>query len=123
MLYWDMVCRYCDGKVEHPVETFTYWNHNKFFCHAECKVAGERQEATDCQTIDANCNDCKHYDRKGAHLPPKTVSWIFDKNMKKVSVTHQTDVFYGGKCLKFNKIVEASPNEWKGLKCFEHRRS
>lgn len=115
-----MNCRYCNLPVESPVKTLAYWNQTPDVCHAECKAAGERQEAFDCQTIDADCNDCFHYQR--GKLAPKLESRLKKPDGTKVLVTHQPNIFIGGRCLKFDKPVNAQPNKWSGLECFEHRR-
>jgi hypothetical protein len=93
------ICRYCgqDGATE---RTLSYWGKSAFFSHEPCRKTGERQEATDCQTIDANCNDCKNYQRK--------------RNLQNTSTGH---------CVKLNIPVTGSPNKWQGNECFEHRRA
>lgn len=116
------ICRYCDKPIEgQAVQTFGYWSHFPFVCHAKCKVSGERQEAIDCQIIDADCNDCKHYQR--GKLAPPTISRLHRKDGTIVDVVYQPQIFIGGYCLKFSKPTSASPNKWSGLECFEHRRA
>lgn len=66
-----MKCRYC-GQEGADVKTVSYWSSIPDFCHSYCKLPGERQEALECQLIDADCNNCKHYQR--GIIPPKTVS-------------------------------------------------
>lgn len=95
-----MICRYCDKPVENGVTTHSYWNAIPFLCHAECKDAGYKQEAYECQVLDADCNDCKHFQRgpmlsKGA---------------------------WEGVCLKDNTPTKAYPNFASCHPCFEHRR-
>jgi len=116
------ICRYC-GKtllLEDAVVSLTYWNQIKFFVHPECKLAGEKQEAFDCQCIDADCNDCKHFKR--GKLAPQTISQLHKFNGDLVPVIHQPNVF-NGHCLKLNKPTSANPNKWTGHSCFEHRRA
>lgn len=98
----NLICRYCDKPIElgQEVKTMSYWFHLPFWCHAECKKDGERQEAIDCQVIDADCNDCKHFKRGQA-----IYKWSI-----------------AGHCLKFDKPTVAFPNKWTGRECFEHRR-
>lgn len=88
----------------HLVETLAYWNQMPDVCHVECKMLGERQEAIYCQTVDADCNDCKHF-KRGQEIPrsiPKS---------------------FAGTCLKFNHPTTAHPHWWTGKECFEHRRN
>lgn len=94
-------CRYC-GKPGATIKTLAYWNQTPDICHPECKAAGERQEAIDCQVIDADCNDCIHFQR-GQIIGgiPKAIT---------------------GHCGKFNKPTMAYPHFWTGRECFEHRR-
>lgn len=117
-------CRYCGLPVWSPHEsiTYSYWQGLPFYCHASCKVSGEKQESLECQTVDADCNDCRHY-RRGK-IAALQVSRYFDNRKKRmVEVRHQPDVFVGGHCLKFNRPTLAQPKKWSGLECFEHRRS
>jgi hypothetical protein len=95
------ICRYCDKPVNNPVVTISYWGGLTFYCHAECKQAGLRSEAFECQCIDADCNDCKHFIREKMGI--------------------NKSIWYG-QCKKFNKLTEAYPNKWRGLECFEHRK-
>lgn len=116
-------CRYCSLPIADglAVTTRGYWSHGEYPCHAGCKVAGEKQEALDCQTIDADCNDCTHYKR--GTLAPKTVSKLKTTDGRIVDVIFQPNVFIGGHCLKFYRPTLASPNKWTGWDCFEHRRA
>lgn len=116
-------CRYCQQPLlpEDSVRTLSYWSGVEFICHKSCKVAGEKQEAFDCQLIDADCNDCKHYKR--GTLAPKVISKLHRKDGTVVDVIFQPNYFIGGQCLKFNRPVIAQPNKWSGLECFEHRRA
>ena len=114
-------CRYCEKLIEQgkEVKTFAYWNKTEFVCHAECKQAGERQEAIDCQIIDADCNDCIHYKR--GKIADKIVNQIKTTKGEVKQVIFNPQIFVGGFCSKLNKLVPASPNKWNGLSCFEHR--
>lgn len=117
-----MNCRYCTKPIEgSAVKTLAYWSQTPDVCHAECKQLGERQEAIDCQTIDADCNDCRHYKR--GTLEPKIVSKLHTEDGRIVDVVFQPNVFIGGHCLRFDKPTLAFPNKWTGRECFEHRRA
>lgn len=96
------ICRYCDGLILEEDLAFTtgYWKPIMDCCHKDCQKEGRATEAYECQTIDADCNDCRHFERQG-----------------KVS----KDIFEG-ECTQFNKPVRAYPNFATGMECFEHRR-
>ncbi len=95
-------CYYCKKLVseEDTAITVGYWTKVKNICHKACKVAGDKEQAYECQCIDADCNDCKYFER--------------DKKIAKG--------IFSGKCLKFNKKVKAYPVFATGHDCFEHRR-
>lgn len=114
------VCRYCNLPVENPVRTLAYWNQTPDVCHAGCREAGEREEAFDCQVVDADCNDCRFY-RRGK-LAGKIVSKLHRQDGTVAEVVHQPNIFTGGHCLKFDREVVAQPKKWSGFPCFEHRR-
>ena len=97
------LCRYCGKPVAEydRIVTHSYWQAFQFVCHKACKSPGEKLEAFDCQSLDADCNDCRHF-RRGVQLG------------KWVSVGH---------CLKFNRPTKAYPNFCTGWSCFEHRRT
>lgn len=99
----DETCRYC-GKPASAADaavTHSYWSAVAFTCHKACKVDGDKQEAFECQCLDADCNDCRHFQR-GQRLG----KWASE-----------------GLCLKFNRPTKAYPNFCSGWPCFEHRRS
>jgi hypothetical protein len=112
------ICRYCDKPVETPVVTHSYWGGLPFQCHAECKQAGQRQEAFDCQCIDADCNDCKHFKR--GSLEERWLSCI-ENDVAAMKLVNMG--FFHGHCLKFDRPTEANPKKWTGRECFEHRRA
>jgi len=119
----NQICRYCakpiaDGEA---APTFAYWFATPFVCHPACKDAGIRQEAYECQLIDADCNDCKHYKR--GKLAPIMISHVRMPNGLIEEVRHQPNVIIGGHCLKFDEPTTAYPNKWTGRPCFEHRRA
>lgn len=100
-----MNCRYCDQELSDTdkVTTYSYWQAVKFDCHKGCKVQGEKDEAFECQCLDASCNDCKHFKReKEVGGIPK--GWL-------------------GDCLKFGEKVVAIPKHCMAMPCFEHRRA
>lgn len=77
---------------------YTYWKGCWAGTHKECQMADLVKE---CQTIDADCNDCKHFERK-----------------ERVS-----NQIFKGNCLKLNKETTAYPNFCSGHECFEHRKN
>ena len=94
-------CRGCGGKLEKGdfVIGQTYWGGLWAGSHAACK-GWVAEEAYECQVIDADCNDCKHFMRG-----EKLWAGIFE-----------------GKCVKTGETVRAYPNFCSGHACFEHRR-
>lgn len=114
-------CRYCGNPVEVPVTTLAYWNQTPCVCHAECKASGEKEEAYECQVIDADCNDCRHYKR--GVLAPKVVSNLRKPNGKIVEVSFQPNEIVGGRCLKFDRPTTAYPHQFTGRECFHHRKN
>ena len=115
-----MTCRYCDQPVEsNAIVTHSYWLGAKHWCHATCKVEGEKAEAMECQIIDADCNDCRHF-KRGSILPHKPhIQAAIDRGE---CPNFSTEV-WTGHCLKFDRPTFAHPKKWMGLSCFEHRRS
>lgn len=99
------------------VKTLTYWNQVPFFCHAECKKSGELQEAIDCQTLDADCNDCKHF-KRGQIVE----RWLSDMFNGKCIYRLTNMGIVKGHCLKLNQPTEAYPHMSTLRTCFEHRR-
>lgn len=116
------LCRYCRKPVikEDAVETFGYFGNTPDHCHLACKPEGIKQEAFDCQMIDADCNDCRHFKRD--RIAGKVRSLTMRTDGTQYEVIHQPNVVYGH-CLKFDKPTQAFPNKWTGRECFEHRRS
>ena len=57
------------------------------------------------QTIDADCNDCRHFER--------------DKITSKAGGI----TVWSGRCLKFDRPTKAYPNQYTGRECFDHRRA
>lgn len=117
-----MNCRYCDLPVAESerATTHSYWQGLPFDCHKSCKDAGVKQEAFDCQVIDADCNDCKHFKR--GKIRPIQISRYKNFRGEMVEVIFKPEIF-DGHCLKFDRTTKAFPNKWSNLECFEHRRS
>lgn len=116
-----MTCRYCDKLIEGPsTKTFSYWSKVEFACHPECKEAGERAEALECQTIDADCNDCRYFQR--IRTAAKLHEFSMSEEGEWVEITHQPQ-YAEGHCFRFNQPALAQPNKWSGIICFEHRRA
>jgi len=117
-----MKCRYCDQSIDaDPVKTVAYWGATPDWCHRQCKESGVKREAYECQLIDADCNDCRHYKR--GRLAPERVSVIKTRDGRFEEVRFQPNLFIGGHCLKLDKPTDACPNKWTGHECFEHRRA
>mgnify|MGYP000524792887 CR=1 FL=1 len=82
------------------IETKAGFVKPKARCHKACKGEGVKAEAYECQNIDRDCNDCKHFTRE-AYLG---------------------NSIFSGECGKFNKPVKAYPNYCSNHECFEHRK-
>jgi hypothetical protein len=104
-----MKCRFCDKEIlegqELAYAPSYWWSRGDIYpCHAECKKEGKAREAYDCQLIDADCNDCKFFNRR------ENSKWVC----------------YGScsnpKSDEFNKDVKAYPNNATGRECFVHRQ-
>lgn len=114
-----MTCRYCSNPLpeSEAVVTRSYWMGEKHFCHKACKASGEREEAIECQSIDADCNDCKHF-KRGA-LEQRMLGCVEGGRASRRLVNMG---WFSGHCLKFDRPTTGSPNKWTGMGCFEHRR-
>ncbi len=96
------VCRYCGQLVRHDAAiTHGYWTGLPFLCHQACREAGQKDEARECQTIDADCNDCRFFER--GKLAAKEI-WT-------------------GYCAHWQGPTRAFPKKWTGRPCFVHRKS
>lgn len=98
----NLNCHYCQRPIKDQGSSFSaYWSPNIVWrVHPECKDLAQQEDRITCQTIDANCNDCKFFNR-GARLAKGVDS---------------------GTCSLFNKEVKAVPNTWQGNPCFIHRK-
>lgn len=116
----DALCRYCNQTIAFGELAFvvSYWKNVTHPCHAKCKSEGAAREAIECQTIDADCNDCKHFKRDFSVT--RNLSCM--KNGKQSTQLVHMGIIEG-QCLKFNKPTQAFPNKWTGRECFEHRRA
>lgn len=81
----------------------TYWSQCWAPCHVSCRAAGMKEEAIECQTIDADCNDCIHF--------------------KRAEIIGGIPKAVRGHCLKLDRPTVAYPHFWTGRPCFEHRRA
>lgn len=61
------------------------------------------EDIIEMQTIDADCNDCRHFKRGVMTKIPGLT-------------------FFEGHCLRFDKPTRAYPTQYTGHECFEHRR-
>lgn len=102
-------CKACGGSGcddyaapywQYDIETVQGVCKPKGRVHKACKAEYVSITAYECQKIDADCNDCKHFLR-GVYLGND----IFD-----------------GMCKKFDKSVKAYPNFCSNHPCFEHRK-
>lgn len=141
------VCGWCNEEIpESEFDYFAgYWKPNVWRpVHKNCKQAYKEYEAIECQTIDANCNDCKHFVRGKniSKLLPEhdflqvefVHTWKEERELEakgEVVIKHITckkmakigdDVTFNGFCTKKNIPTHATPNLCTGYSCFEHRK-
>lgn len=117
----EYICRHCEKPVkpEEEVIGHGYWTALKFVYHKSCRDAGQKEEAYSCQTIDADCSDCKHFQR-GDQIKHRVIDRVEN------GVPIMKDVSFGifnGHCLKFNKPTTAKSKTATLMPCFEHRKS
>ena len=119
----DNSCRYCRKSVSEDQVTITqsYWSSIWQVSHKSCDQQGRKDEAYECQILDADCNDCKHFKRGPRYLyhGDKTKT---EEGYEYTKILVAYDIFHG-ECLRFNKITTAFVNMASGHECFEHRRS
>jgi hypothetical protein len=98
-------CRGCGKYVDYIDADVLpgYWRPVWYIVHKQCRVTAKANEALCCQTIDADCNDCKHFQRG-------------------VNVKENYWRDFPGWCLKLNKETHASPLYCTRYICFEHRK-
>ena len=100
-------CRACGALVDRDraVWGHTYWHGIAApFCTAAERDATLAAEAIECQTIDGDCNDCKHF-RRGKMLAKGVASAC------------------EGHCAKLDKPTIAYPKFASSHPCFEHRKT
>jgi hypothetical protein len=101
----DSKCRGCGLPIaENDFAVWTtYWQRMFAPCHAACRDAGMKKEAYDCQSVDADCNDCRHFQRG-----------------ERIAVGE--GAAFEGHCLKYDRPTKALPLFCSGWSCFEHRK-
>ena len=105
----DAVCRFCRGPFSEddpPVPVTSYWGAAKDVTHERCRVAGLKDEAYECQKIDADCNDCRDFRAYRKGEPGYAVT----KHARR------------GWCQRFDRETVAFPVFCSGRACFTHRR-
>ena len=114
-------CRYCGEMVSEAdyAVTHSYWRAIMDVSHKACEAKGRADEAYECQLIDADCNDCKHFRRGSRALYRGDKANTEDGEYVRIHV--QKDAFHGH-CCKLNKPTTAFVNFASGHPCFEHRR-
>lgn len=122
-------CRYCKKAVnrEDAEITTTYWWPRYSLSHKACKTQGEQSEAYECQTIDANCNDCRYFNRK--HNAGNGVYYGACK--KPVERGSKKPYWFNELPFKWRKRslwregyqVRAESNYATGYECFVHRKT
>lgn len=98
------ICGWCEKQIsENDFDYFAaHWTpHTWRPVHRFCKKEYQDFEIKKCQTIDADCNDCKYFERTKSLGTGMAL----------------------GNCKKFNKETKAYVNYCRGMKCFEHRKS
>lgn len=121
-------CRICGGAIATKQDAHfhsAYWTSFKFpICNnhtSDERREYQRNEAYECQVIDADCNDCKHFNRGYRALNHGETTKTEDGNIyTKILVAH--DIFHGF-CQKLHRPVMAFVNMATGHDCFEHRRT
>lgn len=108
-------CYICGNQIESEqsaVMYTSYWSAVKIpVCKTHTELKQKKlYDAYECQTIDADCNDCKHF-KRGKRIMIKT------DNGERGS-----DSFHGY-CMKFDKPTTAHVNFASGNACFEHRKA
>lgn len=107
-LYWipRNICTGCEKELtrDNIDIIMGYWHPFSWRAvHKDCAKAAKDREVHWCQSIDADCNDCKHFER-----------------IKLIGAS--TPASYLGNCKKFNKETIAYVNLCTRHECFEHRK-
>lgn len=113
-------CCYCDKELSE--ENFfiitSYWNPIwKPCCSENCAIEGYKIEEINCQEIDANCNECKYFERKGfsENTLPQTHNII-------QPIGCYIGICRNKKSKYYNKFVGANRNTFQGMSCFVNRK-
>jgi hypothetical protein len=141
-------CKHCGEEIK--AEDFDYsagyWTPNLWRpYHKSCKKEAASKEAVSCQTLDANCNDCKCFKREKieseltkAHSFLAVKFWVERKEerrwmvgdaevVKDLALTRLAKigdrVGFNGFCEKKNIAVHAQSNTSTNYECFQHRKS
>jgi hypothetical protein len=112
----SQTCRGCGEEVHANNFSIwhTYWQALWAPCHEGCRDVGMKEESYECQCIDADCNDCRHFQR-GVTVPHDAET---NKNAFLPLIGGVK-----GNCLKRSENVVANPKRASCNECFEHRRS
>jgi hypothetical protein len=97
------LCNHCNSAIDKDdfIYYAGYWTPHLWKpVHKHCFKEAKELETIACQEIDADCNDCKYFQRE------KEIS-------KGISI---------GVCSKFNNKQKSHVNTFTGKKCFEHRK-
>lgn len=98
------ICRGCKKEVKEENFDYmaSYWGSppSWHIVHSECKKSCSQEETYLCQIIDADCSNCKFFER-GKELGTGISE---------------------GRCSHFNKPTKAYVNVATGHKCFVHRK-
>lgn len=79
-----------------------YWSAGAFWCE-EHQPNLTAEDIFEMQKIDADCNDCRHFQRGEMTKPGGLTCFL-------------------GFCKKFAKPAKAWPMQYSGHECFEHRK-
>ncbi len=113
-------CRHCNQEItkEDFAIYHTYWKAVWTPCHKKCLNDLTKQEAYDCQCIDANCNDCGYFVR-GQDKTRETGYDHFeiDKDGNKVRIK-TLQITSNGKCSKGMSAQDKHPIKKNKLVAF-----
>lgn len=138
-LHLGTLCRHCDKEVmrEDADVIVGYWTPVWFIAHKDCVRIGKSEEAYACQKIDADCNDCRHFQRQHHNkrfsnqimIAPKTHPPLFTGREVEDAASQRAYIVqglmigsYDGHCNKFDMPTAGWPNQSTGKTCFIHRK-
>lgn len=109
-------CRHCNKEISEDdfAVHYGYWTPMLFAVHKSCQQECKQLEAYLCQSIDADCNDCKYF-KRGKSESDKMIN-TSRAMFAKLKVQE-------GHCLKYDMATVASSNTCSAMECFEHRKS